>query len=126
MFVGLTFKKIANVDEFPIWVELTGILIGCLLGILIPKIILKYSTTLGLNKIKASAILFGNTDLIELKELIDHKKSLLDYRAKTLFKRLDTSKFNYLDTDDIRAHFIEAMGPYYNETEFTETLEEFC
>jgi len=70
---------------------------------------------MGLNKMKASTAMLGNMDLNELKEIIENKKTLFDYRTDTLFERLDVNKSNDLDTDEIKAHFKEAMGADYSD-----------
>ena len=36
-FIGIIFKTLMPVDNIPIWADTIGILIGCLLGIFIPK-----------------------------------------------------------------------------------------
>lgn len=115
-FVGLILKNLSSVENTPIWAEIIGIVIGCLLGILIPKLILRNSKTMGLNKMKASTVMLGNMELDELKEIIDNSKTLFDYRAEKLFKRLDSDNSNDLDINEIKVHFKEDMGAEYSDT----------
>ena len=42
-FCGLIISHVTEIDSGPIWAESVGITIGCLLGILIPKMILRNS-----------------------------------------------------------------------------------
>jgi len=114
-FVGLILKKLSNIKENPIWSDIIGIVIGCLLGIVVPKLILRNSKTMGLNKMKASTVMLGNMDIDELEELIENKKTLFDYRSEKLFIKLDTDNSNDLDIDEIKAHFKEGMGAEYSD-----------
>ena len=40
-FIGLIISNLTNIYEGPIWANSVGIVIGCLIGIFIPKLILK-------------------------------------------------------------------------------------
>lgn len=52
-FCGLIISNLTSVNDGPIWANSLGIVIGCLLGILIPKMLLRKSGQLGLNKVSA-------------------------------------------------------------------------
>jgi len=64
-----------------------------LIRIIIPKLIYN-SRTSGLNKLRASQVLLGNMDNPELIELIKNNITLLEYRAFSVFKRLDIDGSN--------------------------------
>mmetsp|Transcript_39584 Transcript_39584/g.60857 ORF Transcript_39584/g.60857 Transcript_39584/m.60857 type:complete len:121 (-) Transcript_39584:45-407(-) len=65
-FSGLILADATRVYDYPIWTEAIGIVIGCLLGILIPKMILSNSTTTGLNKVSAKQVFMGAMEVDEL------------------------------------------------------------
>lgn len=50
---------IFSADAYPIWTEAIGIVLGCLLGILVPKLILSNSHNAGLNKVSAKTVFMG-------------------------------------------------------------------
>lgn len=70
---------------------------------------------MGLNKMKASTVMLGNMEVDELKEIIGNVKTLFEYRAEKLFKRLDSDNSNDLDIDEIKIHFKEDMGAEYSD-----------
>ena len=61
-FCGLIISDVTGISEGPIWANSLGIIIGCLLGILIPKMLLKNSKQLGLNRISTKEVLLGAMD----------------------------------------------------------------
>jgi Na+-translocating ferredoxin:NAD+ oxidoreductase RnfD subunit len=52
-FCGKIIENITDTEEGPMWANAFGITIGCLLGIMIPKMIISDSSTSGLNKVTA-------------------------------------------------------------------------
>jgi len=92
-FVGVIIKKLTATDATPIWCQMIGIVIGCLLGILIPKLIVGNSKTMGLNKMKASVVLLGTMSTEELTEIMHDRQSLFMYRSEKVFRSLDTDNF---------------------------------
>jgi len=58
-FFGVMLADIFSADAYPIWTEAIGIVLGCLLGILVPKLILSNSHNAGLNKVSAKTVFMG-------------------------------------------------------------------
>jgi len=59
-FIGAMISDITQVSSTPIWGDAIGITIGCLLGIVVPKMILGSSSeTKGLNRISARVAFLG-------------------------------------------------------------------
>jgi len=59
VFCGMIIADICGLSDGPIWANALGIIIGCLLGIAIPKMLVSNSSTKGLNKLNASTALLG-------------------------------------------------------------------
>lgn len=72
-FCGVMISNITGIDDGPLWANAIGIIVGCLLGIAIPKMIIGDSEHSGLNKIKTRTILIGNMDVEQLEAIIDSK-----------------------------------------------------
>lgn len=70
-FCGMMIAEVCGISEGPLWANSFGIILGCLLGILIPKMIVSNSETKGLNKINASNALLGTLSEEELQAIID-------------------------------------------------------
>lgn len=49
----MMIMNITGVTEGPMWANSLGIIIGCLLGILIPKLLVSNSNQIGLNKVSS-------------------------------------------------------------------------
>lgn len=122
-FVSIILQRSTGIGETPLWANAIGIVIGCLLGILVPKLILRNSRTGGLNKIRASTILLGNMDTDELKEIVHGNMSLFDYRSLKAFRMLDTNNSDSLDYDEIKVYFKTAMGSDFIEKDFYNVMK---
>lgn len=66
-------------NDSPIWGDAIGIIIGCLLGIVVPKMIMgNNSETSGFNNIRPKHSFLGDMTNEEIKLLINYDLSLLD------------------------------------------------
>lgn len=70
-FCGMMISVICGLSDGPLWANAFGVIVGCLLGIAVPKMLISNSETKGLNKNAASSLLLGNLDADEL-EAISH------------------------------------------------------
>lgn len=102
-FCGLMIEDITGVNSTPIWGDAIGIIVGCLLGIVVPKAIMgTASETLGFNKITTNAAFLGDMDEDQLTYLIEGNYTVLEFRAHVSFKKLDENNSESLDLDEIR------------------------
>ena len=101
-----------------------GIIIGCLIGILIPKMILKKSKTLGLNKITSKEVLLGAMDKDELDALLDGK-TLFDFRVERAFKKIDANNSNTLSKDEIIDYIKESIDGEIDDLHLEEDLKKW-
>lgn len=123
-FIGMIFKDLTGVESGPLWAEIIGIIIGCLLGIAIPKMILKNSSNMGLNKICARNCLLGSMDYKELKVILENKKTVFDYRSETVFDKLDGNGNGTLDQPEIKKYLETALGADYDENAFVDMFKQ--
>jgi len=68
-FCGMMIADVVSIGEGPPWASAFGIFIGCLLGITIPKWLVRNSETKGLNKLNASTALLSHLDDDELDSI---------------------------------------------------------
>lgn len=102
-FCGLMIEDLTRVSSTPIWGDAIGIIIGCLIGIVVPKAIMGTSSeTLGLNKVSSNAAFLGDLDEFQLDALIDGKNTVLQFRAKCSFRKLDIDNSGTLDLGEIK------------------------
>lgn len=85
-FCGMIIAEVCGLSEGPLWANAFGVIIGCLLGILIPSLLISSPETKGLNKINANRALLGNLDGDELEALSEGKVKLLDFKSAKVFK----------------------------------------
>jgi hypothetical protein len=80
-FIGIFVKNMTGVEDTPIFSEVVGILIGCVLGIYIPKLLLK----------KGGKLCKGEQAKKDLQDLLDKKAVLnkLIKAKKKIKKKLD-------------------------------------
>lgn len=115
---------IFETGDGPIWTNALAIIVGCLFGILIPKMILRgNSSTHGLNKISAKQVFLGSLDDDELEALVDGKVTLFEFKCRQIFKKLDKDNSNSLDKQEIREHFEESMGEKFDDEHFEKELK---
>jgi len=70
-FCGLVIEDLTEVNETPIWGDALGIFVGCLVGIIVPKLILGDTSEVhGLNKVTSNAAFLGDLDSEQLDALI--------------------------------------------------------
>jgi len=70
-FCGLVIQDLTEVNETPIWGDAVGVVLGCLVGILVPKLIMGDSSDVhGLNKVTSNAAFLGDLDENQLTALI--------------------------------------------------------
>jgi len=100
-FVGLIIEDLSKVSSTPIWGDAIGIIIGCLIGVAIPKAIMSGSETSGLNKVHTNAAFIGDLSTVQLEMLLEGK-SILEYRAMSSFDQLDENDSGTLDLDEIK------------------------
>lgn len=102
-FCGLMIEDLTGVSSTPIWGDSIGIIIGCLLGILVPKLIMGASSELhGLNKVTSKSAFLGDLDTEQLDLLLNEDVTVLQFRAKTCFNKLDENLSGTLDQDEIK------------------------
>lgn len=75
-FVGLIIEDLSKVSSTPIWGDAIGIIIGCLIGIAIPKAIVSSSATSGLNRVHTNAAFIGDLTAQQLEMLLEGKSIL--------------------------------------------------
>lgn len=89
-FAGKMISDVTKIDASPLWAEAVGIIIGCLIGIVVPKLILSNTQTKGLNKISSANVILGNMEDDELEAIVGDSETVCAFRAKRVFNRLDT------------------------------------
>lgn len=88
-FFGVMIADLTGVDSTPIWADAIGIITGCLMGILLPVLLVADSQNIGLNKITSCAAIIGDYDEDQLYSIIEGTDSILKFRAMTAFKQMD-------------------------------------
>jgi len=108
-FCGLIINDLCESDSTPIWAQAIGVFQGCLLGILIPKMILGNSSNeRGVNKSLAmSGNLIGNVDQSAIKDMLTNEPQAIEYYADKMFTTIDKNN------DGI--HTILEVREYLNE-----------
>lgn len=102
-FCGTMIVDMTKNESSPIWGDALGIVIGCLIGIAVPKLILGSSSeTHGANKASVKIIFLGDMNKEEVNMLINDDLSLLSYKARVVFNRLDENKSGTLDYNEIQ------------------------
>lgn len=110
-FCGLIISDVTNLEESPLWTEIIGITAGCLLGILIPKLIEGSSSdTHGINRILAKQALLGNMEKDELKQLVVNETTYLEYYMNSLFDKIDSDNSNSLEIGEIKNYLRAITG----------------
>lgn len=72
-------SDMTKVEDTPIWGDAVGIIIGCLIGIVIPKAIMgDLSDTKGLNKVTSKTAFLGDLDKYKLDMLINDDLTLME------------------------------------------------
>lgn len=95
----------------PLWIHAIALVIGCLIGILVPVLILgDESTEHGVNRINAKQVLLGNLDEDELLEIIHNKKLAIDFRCEKIFKTIDVDDSKTLEIDELKDYLKKALG----------------
>jgi len=103
-FCGLMIEDLTKVHSTPIWGDAIGIIIGCLLGVAIPKMIMGHASELhGINKVGSKTAFLGEMDEKQLNLLLDEGCSLLQFRAQSTFSKLDANDSGTLDVGEIRS-----------------------
>lgn len=91
-------SDLTDIEDAPFWTECIGIVIGCLFGILIPKLIMGNSSDYhGVNRINAKQTIIGGMEKHELTEMLSNNTSFINYKINTLFSKIDTDGSNSLD-----------------------------
>lgn len=123
-FCGLIIQNITGINEGPIYSNSIGIVIGCLIGILIPKLILRKSKTLGLNKITTKEVLLGAMGKDELDALLNGK-TLFDFRVERAFKTIDKNNSNTLCKQEIIDYIKESIDGEIDDLHLEEDLKKW-
>lgn len=77
-FLGTIIVDLTKNESSPIWGDAAGIIIGCLIGIIVPKAILGNSSdTHGANKASVKLIFLGDMNKSEVAMLVNDDMSLL-------------------------------------------------
>jgi len=86
-------SDLTEMDSSPIWVQAIGIFQGCLLGILIPKMILgNSSNSRGVNRSIMTSNLIGNVNAADMQQMLVSEKSCFDHMSDTMFDTIDKNK----------------------------------
>jgi len=110
-FLGTIISDLTKVDDTPIWGDAFGIFVGCLIGIVVPKMILGDSSdTHGCNRVTSKSAFLGDLDKYKLDMLINQDLTLTQFRARCVFRDLDENDSGTLDLDEIKGHLERAMG----------------
>lgn len=109
-FCGLIINDIAEQDSSPIWCQAIGMVAGCLLGILIPKLIMgSESDNHGINRATAMNNLIGSLSQEDIKEmLVNQETSEVDFLATKVFKKIDVDNSGQHDTAEIKQYLMTA------------------
>lgn len=71
-FCGVMIEDLTGVDSTPIWGDAIGIIIGCLIGIVVPKWLLGSSSDLhGANICSTKSAFLGDMDQVQLEFLVE-------------------------------------------------------
>lgn len=125
-FCGLIIEDMTNVSSTPIWGDCLGIVIGCLLGIMIPKLLMGDKSNLaGINKVNPSAVFLGDMNEDQLVALVEGKHTILHVRAYSTFKKLDSNNSNSLDLSEVKSYLMSTLGEQYSEDTFNTLMNEF-
>lgn len=114
-FMGVFVADLVGYNDGPFWTGCIGVFFGCLLGIVVPKAILRNSHTMGLNKISHHQQLLGEVTKDELESIILGKDTYLNFMAKKAFIKMDTNESNSVETDEIKEFLQKEQGAEYNE-----------
>lgn len=124
-FLGTLIVDFTKNESSPIWGDAAGITIGCLLGILVPKLILGNSSeTHGANKASVKFIFLGDMNKEEVQLLLDDL-SLLTYKSRVIFNKLDENKSGTLDYNEIQTYMERSLGDEYDEATFNEYITKY-
>lgn len=125
-FSGLIIEDLTRVNSSPIWGDAIGIIIGCLLGVAIPKLIMGSSSeTHGMNKCSSNAAFLGDLDEDQLVALIEGKNTVLEFRSNCSFSKLDADNSGCLDLEEIKSYLKKSLGDDYQEEMFNEYIKSF-
>lgn len=103
-FCGQVIVDLTRNESSPIWGDAIGIIIGCLLGVAVPKMILGSSSeTHGANRASVKLVFLGDMDKAEVEMLINENLTMLQYKAKVVFGKLDANGSGTLDFEEIHA-----------------------
>lgn len=103
-FCGKIIADLSDKDpsKSPLWCHAIAIVLGCLVGIIIPVIIVgDDSSEHGINKINAKQALLGNIELDELKEILLMNKSAFEFKCDKIFKLIDVDNSKTLEITEI-------------------------
>lgn len=92
-FCGLIISDLSEYDNSPIWIQAIGIVLGCLLGILVPKLILgNSSSNHGINRATAMNNLIGCIPAESIKRMLTVTESEFDFMTVKLFNKIDVDQ----------------------------------
>lgn len=101
-------SDLTDLESAPFWTECIGIVIGCLLGILVPKLIMGNNSDFhGVNRINAKQTIIGGIEKDELIAMLDNQVPYLQYKIDKLFDKIDTDNSNTLEYSEIK-NFLQA------------------
>jgi len=77
-FLGAMISDLTKVGDTPIWGDAVGIIVGCLIGIVIPKAIMgDKSDTKGCNRVTSKVAFLGDLNKQALNMLVKNDLSLM-------------------------------------------------
>jgi len=102
-FCGKIINDIFEMDSVPIWVQAIGVFQGCLLGVLIPKLILgSSSNSRGVNRSTTMGNLLGNLKQDDIKSMLISHETHFNQFTDNIFDSIDKNKDGQHDTNEIR------------------------
>lgn len=122
-FMGVFVADLFGFNDGPFWTGCIGVFFGCLLGIVVPKAILRNSHTMGLNKISHTQQMLGDVTKEELEAIIIGKDTYLNFMAKKAFIKMDTNESNSVETNEIKEFLQKEQGGEYNEETALKEIE---
>jgi len=122
-FIGVMVSDFIGFNDGPLWAAVVGVFFGCLVGIVVPKAILRNSSTMGLNRVSHHQQLLGDVAQDELELIIAGKETVLNFMAKKAFLKIDTNESNTVEDDEIKAFLKNEQGEDYNEETFQRELQ---
>lgn len=110
-FLGQVIVDLTKNESSPIWGDAVGIILGCLVGVAVPKMILGSSSeTHGANRASVKLVFLGDMEKWEVEMLINDDLSILQQKSKVVFHKLDENGSGTLDFEEIHNYMEKSLG----------------